>query len=35
MIEENKEKVISFHKMTCEQMKKQYPNLNMCMNIVG
>lgn len=29
MIEENKEKVISFHKMTCEQMKKQYPNLNM------
>lgn len=28
---ENKatEKVIPFHEMTCEQMKKQYPNLNM------
>lgn len=29
MIEENKEKLIPFHEMTCEQMKKQYPNLNM------
>ena len=28
---ENKatEKVVPFHEMTCEQMKKQYPNLNM------
>lgn len=29
MIEENKEKFIPFHEMTCEQMKKHYPNLNM------
>lgn len=29
MIEENKEKLVPFHEMTCEQMKKQYPNLNM------
>ena len=29
MIEENKEKPLSFREMTCEQMKEQYPNLNM------
>lgn len=29
MIEENKEKLIPFYEMTCEQMKKQYSNLNM------
>lgn len=29
MIEENKENPLPFREMTCEQMKEQYPNLNM------
>lgn len=35
MIEENKEKLIPFHEMTCEQMKSSILILTCYMNIVG